>query len=114
MNGSAFITVPNIISLAAGPHSITATYVSANGDFGGSSSPVSLETVDKITPTISWANPADIVYGTKLSDTQLNATATDTHNVGNEQITGTFTYDPPADTLLAVGTRNLTVTFTPT
>src|SRR5207249_8885187 len=101
-----------VSSLPAGSHSITATYVSANGDFSGSSSPVSLETVDKITPTITWPNPADIVYGTKLSSTQLNATATDTHN-GGATISGTFTYNPLADTLLAVGTRNLMVTFTP-
>ena len=28
-------------------------------------------------PTITWSNPADITYGTALSGTQLNATATD-------------------------------------
>src|SRR5207237_775108 len=101
-----------VSSLPAGSHSITATYVSANGNFGGSSSPVSLETVDKITPSLTWDHPADIVYGTKLSATQLNATATDTHNSGIT-INGTFTYNPPVDTVLAVGSRNLTVTFTP-
>src|SRR5207244_4090207 len=56
-----------VSSLPAGSHSITATYVSANGNFGGSSSPVSLETVDKITPSLTWDHPAHIVYGTKLS-----------------------------------------------
>src|SRR4030095_8285754 len=30
--------------------------------------------VTKATPTITWNNPADIVYGTALSATQLNAT----------------------------------------
>src|SRR5258708_1133372 len=90
---------------------MTATFVSANGDFTGNSSPVDVETVDKITPTINWPNPADIVYGTKLSAIQLNATATDTHN--HIPITGTFTYNPAADTVLPVGTRNLTLTFTP-
>ncbi|MCU1296130.1 MAG: Kelch motif [Acidobacteriaceae bacterium] len=101
-----------ISSLAAGSHSITATYVSADGDFSSSSSPVSLETVDKITPTITWANPPDIVYGTRLSATQLNATATDQHN-GGTAVNGTFVYNPPIDTVPIVGTRNLTVTFTP-
>jgi hypothetical protein len=33
-------------------------------------------TVTKATPTITWATPADLVYGTALSATQLNATAT--------------------------------------
>ncbi len=95
-----------IDSLAAGSHSLTATYVSTNGDFAGSSSPVSVETVDKISPSITWPSPADIVYGTKLGDTQLNATATDAHHSGNP-ITGTFTYNPAADTVLAVGPFNL-------
>jgi hypothetical protein len=30
---------------------------------------------DKATPIITWANPADITFGTALSGTQLNATA---------------------------------------
>ena len=101
-----------ISSLPAGSHSITATFVSTNGDFSGNSSPVNVETVDKITPTITWPNPADIVYGTKLSATQLNATATDTHN-GGIKVNGTFTYNPAVDSLLAVGSRNLMVTFAP-
>ena len=29
----------------------------------------------KATPVITWADPADIIYGTALSATQLNATA---------------------------------------
>ncbi len=99
-------------SLPAGSHSMTAIFVSANGDFSGNSSPVNVETVDKITPTITWPNPADIVYGTTLSTTQLNATATDTHN-GGITVNGTFTYNPAVDTVLAVGSRNLTVTFAP-
>ena len=37
-------------------------------------------------PVITWANPAPIVYGTPLSATQLNATAS---------VAGTFVYDPP-------------------
>ena len=34
-------------------------------------------TPQNTTPTITWSNPADIVYGTPLSSTQLDATATD-------------------------------------
>ena len=41
----------------------------------------------KATPTITWAAPADITYGTALSATQLNATAT---------VPGTFVYTPAA------------------
>ncbi|EEF59428.1 MBG domain-containing protein [Pedosphaera parvula] len=62
-------------------------------------------TVNKATPTITWTNPAAITYGTSLSSTQLNATAT---------VPGTFSYTPPAGTILGVGNQNLSVTFTPT
>ena len=58
------------------------------------------------TPTITWANPADITYGTALSATQLDATAT---------VPGSFVYTPATGTVLSVGTgHTLSVTFTPT
>ncbi len=60
----------------------------------------------KSTPTITWAKPANIVYGTALSGTQLDATAS---------VPGTFTYTPAAGTVLAVGNnQTLSVSFTPT
>ena len=60
----------------------------------------------KATPTITWATPADIVYGTALSATQLNATAS---------VPGTFVYTPPAgDRAEAGAAQTLSVTFTPT
>jgi hypothetical protein len=62
-------------------------------------------------PTLAWANPADIVYGTALSGAQLNATAT--YNSTN--VPGVFTYTPEAGTVLNAGSgQTLTVTFTPT
>lgn len=61
-------------------------------------------TVTQITPIITWATPAPINYGTKLSATQLDATA----NTG-----GTFKYSPASGTLLTAGPQTLTVTFTP-
>src|SRR5207249_10988778 len=60
----------------------------------------------KTTPTITWATPANIIYGTALGATQLNATAS---------VAGTFVYVPPAGTVLAAGAgQTLSVTFTPT
>jgi Tol biopolymer transport system component len=60
----------------------------------------------KITPTITWSNPADISYGTALGATQLNATAS---------VPGTFAYTPPAGTVLNAGNgQQLQVAFTPT
>src|SRR6185503_2775822 len=59
------------------------------------------------TPTITWPTPGNIVYGTALSGTQLNASA------GN--VAGTFAYSPPAGTILNAGSnQRLSVTFTPT
>ena len=55
--------------------------------------------------TITWADPAAIVYGTALSSSQLSASAS---------TAGTFTYNPPAGTILPAGSQTLTVSFTPT
>lgn len=57
------------------------------------------------TPTITWAPPAAITWGTALGATQLNASA--------GAVPGSFTYTPPAGTILEVGTTTLTATFTP-
>src|SRR6185369_2923439 len=60
----------------------------------------------KGTPVITWANPADITYGTALGATQLNATA---------NVAGTFTYTPAAGTVLNAGNaQTLSVGFVPT
>ena len=60
----------------------------------------------KATPTVTWGNPADITYGTPLTSTQLNATAS---------VPGSFLYVPSAGTVLGVGNnQSLTVSFTPT
>ena len=62
--------------------------------------------VQKATPTITWANPADITYGTALSATQLDAAAS---------VPGTFVYTPGAGTVLNAGQGQvLSATFTPT
>ena len=87
--------------------------MSSDGEFTGSSSSIAVTvTVDKITPTINWTNPASIVYGTALSGTQLNATATDP--VTKNPVAGSFAYTPAVGTVLPVGTVNLETTFTPT
>ncbi|MBX2971046.1 MAG: gliding motility-associated C-terminal domain-containing protein, partial [Cyclobacteriaceae bacterium] len=65
-----------------------------------------LITVNKATPTITWANPAAITYGTALSVAQLNATA---------NVSGSFVYNPAAGTVLNAGAnQTLSVNFTPT
>jgi len=79
--------------------------VVTDGDgFTAASNTVKL-TVNKVTPTITWAAPAAIIYGTALSGTQLNATSS---------VAGTFVYTPAAGTVLKAGSQTLSVTFTPT
>jgi hypothetical protein len=68
--------------------------------------PVTTDVIDILAQTIiTWATPAPIYYGTPLSSTQLNATAS---------APGTFVYNPAAGAILPVGTDTLNVTFTPT
>jgi hypothetical protein len=63
-------------------------------------------TVLKATSTITWSAPADITYGTALSATQLNASAT---------CPVRFVYSPAIGTVLNAGSsQTLSVTFTPT
>ena len=71
------------------------------------------------TPTITWATPAAITYGTALSATQLDAVATNLTNTNNGNIpgspvAGTYSYSPALGTVLTAGPQTLSVTFTPT
>jgi hypothetical protein len=80
--------------------------VNARDQVGNASAASSVTyTIAQAVPTITWANPAAITYGTALSPTQLNATA---------NVAGTFAYNPPAGTVLTAGMQPLSVTFTPT
>jgi hypothetical protein len=91
--------------LSAGSHTLSVTFAPTNTtDYTTANATVTL-TVNKATPTITWATPAAITYGTALSGTQLDAKAS---------IPGAFVYSPATGTVLAVGTDTLTVTFTPT
>lgn len=56
-------------------------------------------------PIITWYNPAAIVYGTPLTATQLDATAT---------VSGVYTYTPGLGAVLPAGTNELlSLTFAP-
>ena len=91
-------------TLAVGSHSVVAVY-SGDGNFIGGTSPTFNQSVGKATPTITWVTPAAITYGTALSSTQLNATAS---------VAGTYSYSPALGTVLQAGIQTLSVTFTPT
>jgi hypothetical protein len=62
-------------------------------------------TAEKLVSAVNWTGPAAITYGTALSGTQLNATAS---------VPGNFVYSPAAGAIPKAGTDILTVTFTPT
>lgn len=116
-NGAPIATVPVsgatailiTSTLIAGSHSITAVY-SGDSNFIGATSTTLTQVVNKATPVITWNNPAPIKYGTALSMTQLDATAT---FAGSPLSGGTFIYAPAGGTVLSSGTQRLSVTFTP-
>ena len=68
-------------------------------------------TVTKATPTVNWSNPADISYGTALSETQLNATAANPND--GSSVAGSYTYSPASGSVLSAGNKTLSVQFTP-
>ena len=73
-------------------------------DYNSSTKTVTL-TVKQAKPTITWATPSSVPYGTPLGAAQQNATAS---------TAGTFAYSPAVGAVLGVGTHTLSVTFTPT
>jgi len=91
--------------LAAGTQTLSVTFTPTNGtDYAAVTTSASL-TVKQATPTITWATPAAITYGTALSGMQLDARAS---------VAGSFAYSPAAGTVLAAGSETLSVTFAPT
>lgn len=108
-SGTATLTLSN---LAAGAHSITASYggntVYATGASTGS---VPL-TVTQAQPVLTWVPaPATLVYGTALTVGQLNAVAASKYATS---IPGTYQYSVAAGQVLGAGSHTLQVTFTPT
>ncbi|MGD0294736.1 MAG: AAA family ATPase [Terracidiphilus sp.] len=91
--------------LAAGTHTLSATFTPADATgYTTAQAAVSL-TVTKATPAIAWPTPAPIAYGAALSAAQLNATAS---------VPGRFVYTPAEGAMLTAGVQTLTATFTPT
>ncbi|TDT18452.1 concanavalin A-like lectin/glucanase superfamily protein [Ilumatobacter fluminis] len=76
------------------------TFQAFDGDQWSNIATVTLESGS----TLTWPEPAAIVYGTPLSDDQLAAGA---------PVAGTVTYVPDAGTTLPAGTHTLTATFVP-
>jgi O-glycosyl hydrolase len=93
-------------TLTAGSQTLSVTFMPTDTlDYQNATGQVTL-TVNKATPTITWAAPAAVAQGTALSSTQLDATAS---------VPGSFVYSPAAGTVMnTAGTVSLSTTFTPT
>jgi hypothetical protein len=76
------------------------------GNYTVNSMATTTATIAKANQQISWSTPAPIVFGTSLSNTQLNATVS---GVQGGTAPGALTYTPAAGTILGVGTRQLRV-----
>ncbi|RII29649.1 MAG: hypothetical protein CXR30_10005 [Geobacter sp.] len=86
-------------------YDVTVKVADSLGAYSTLSYSITVGTYVKQTPVITWNTPSAITYGTALSDTQLNATAS---------VPGTFVYSPAAGAVLSTGSQTLSVTFTPT
>jgi hypothetical protein len=90
--------------LAWGTHTLTANFSPADSAGYTTAQATVLITVTKAVPVIQWESPEPIEYGTGLSGTQLNASAS---------VPGEFVYTPALGEVLAAGRHTLTVTFNP-
>jgi streptogramin lyase len=91
--------------LGTGQQTLTVTFTPTDSTDYSSVTATVMLLVNQATPSINWATPAAIPYGTPLSGTQLTASSS---------VAGNFTYSPAAGTVLTAGSHLLTVTFTPT
>src|SRR3954453_14133609 len=105
VQGTFVFTPAAGVVLDAGTHALSVTFTPTDANYTSTTKTVRLDVL-KATAVIPGATPAEITYGTALSATQLNATAT---------VPGTFVYTPASGAILNAGTaQTLSVTFTPT
>ena len=90
--------------LSAGSHKLSAIFIPSDGTSYSRAAAIVSLIVTRATPAIAWPTPEKIAYGTLLSDSQLNATAS---------VPGTFVYTPGPDMLLSAGEHTPSVVFTP-
>ncbi len=100
--------------LTSGTKTLSVTFTPTDTvDYSSASTTVTLA-VSAATPTLTWPVPSAITYGTKLSSTQLDATASATVASVQTAVPGSYSYAPVSGTLFTPGTHTLSVTFTPT
>lgn len=100
--------------LKAGAQTLTVQFTPTNTTLYTTAAASITLTVNKATPTITWPAPAAITFGTALSATQLDASASWIVGGASTTVAGTFVYSPIAGTVPTAGTQTLNATFTPT
>jgi hypothetical protein len=90
--------------LSAGTHTLSVTFTPTDATNYSTASASAALTVNQAVPVLNWAPPAAIPYGTVLSATRLNVTAS---------VPGAFTYTPTLNSVLPTGSHTLSVIFTP-
>lgn len=111
VTGAPSLTTTPTTPTAVGSYPITAgqgTLAAINGNYTFTFVNGTATITSAATPSLTWTDPTPIVYGTLLSNLQLDASL---GNVG--AIAGATTYSPGVGTLLPVGVHTLTATFTP-
>lgn len=100
-NTDKFSEAPIIKFNKTGTYNVTLYAYNAGGY---NAKTISLEVLEQQEPVIVWENPADITYGSLLSEVQLNAST---------DVEGSFTYNYETGTKLNVGEHSLVAVFTP-
>jgi Flp pilus assembly CpaE family ATPase len=91
--------------LAPGEHELSVTFTPADTlNYTTVRAVVPVTITEKLPTFITWPAPSAISYGTALSITELNATAS---------VPGTFVYTPSAGHVLAPGKYTVSASFTP-
>ena len=111
VGGLSLSPAPTYSACTAAPVNVpetpcTASYTyTGDANHNGSSGSTTI-TITRAPQAITWAAPANIVFGTALSGTQLNASVA---GVAGGSAPGALTYTPAAGTILSVGTQTLRV-----
>jgi hypothetical protein len=102
-----FVYLPpsgTVLSAGAGQALTAAFTPSDTSRYTNATATVQLNVLQAM-PTLNWPTPGDIIYGAALGTNQLAASA---------NVPGSFTYTPPAGTVLQAGSgQKLSVTFQP-
>ncbi len=97
--------------LAAGSHTLTATFTPTDARAYTTASITVTQQVDKATPSIAWPPPSSVPVGTLLSPAQLNAAV---KGVDGKELPGAAAYTPAAGTVLSTpGPVSLSLSFAP-